>query len=106
VIDGVIKNQSVTATELGVLTLFLYVLEELFMAVLVFPCSNNYCFFFLSAIIYSFNVEIPDNVEELAKSNKVSVRSHNVIYKLVDDLKKEISSRLPLRSVEEILGKY
>jgi translation initiation factor IF-2 len=60
---------------------------------------------FLSAIIYCFNVEIPDKVEELAKSNKVSVRSHNVIYKLMDDLKKEISSQLPLRNVEEILGK-
>jgi translation initiation factor IF-2 len=50
-------------------------------------------------------VEIPDQVEELVKSNSVSVRSHNVIYKLVDDLKKEISSRLPLRDVEEVLGK-
>jgi translation initiation factor IF-2 len=57
------------------------------------------------AIIYCFNVEIPAKVEELAKSNKVSIHSHNVIYKLVDDLKKEISSRLPLRNVEEVLGK-
>lgn len=56
------------------------------------------------AIIYCFNVEIPDKVEELAKSHKILVRSHNVIYKLVDDLKKEISSRLPLRDVEEVLG--
>lgn len=50
-------------------------------------------------------MKIPDKVEELAKSNKVSIRSHNVIYKLVDDLKKEISSRLPFKDVEEVLGK-
>lgn len=50
-------------------------------------------------------MDVPDKVEELAKSNKVSIRSHNVIYKLVDDLKKEISSRLPLKDVEEVLGK-
>ncbi|XP_023709849.1 translation initiation factor IF-2, mitochondrial isoform X2 [Cryptotermes secundus] len=57
-----------------------------------------------NAIIYCFNVEVPDEVEELAKSNKVSIHSHNVIYKLVDDLKKEISSQLPLKNVEEVLG--
>jgi translation initiation factor IF-2 len=48
---------------------------------------------------------VPDRVKELAESHKISVRSHNVIYKLVDDLKKEISSRLPLKDVEDVLGK-
>jgi translation initiation factor IF-2 len=60
---------------------------------------------FLSAIIYCFNVQVPVKVGELAKSCKISIRLHNVIYKLVDDLKKEISSQLPLKEVEELLGK-
>ena len=62
-------------------------------------------FFFFPAIIYCFNVQVPDKIKELAESHKISVRSHNVIYKLVDDLKKEISSKLPLKDVEDILGK-
>jgi len=62
-------------------------------------------FFFLSAIIYCFNVQVPDRIKELAESHKISVRLHNVIYKLIDDLKKEIGSRLPLKDVDELLGK-
>lgn len=56
------------------------------------------------AIIYCFNVQVPDRIKELAESHKISVHSHNVIYKLIDDLKKEISSQLPLKDVDEILG--
>nr|CAD7405688.1 unnamed protein product [Timema cristinae] len=56
-----------------------------------------------SAIIYTFNVKIPDKLEALAKSKRVVIKQHNIIYRLVDDLKAEINSRLPLKPVEEIL---
>ncbi|XP_069672304.1 translation initiation factor IF-2, mitochondrial isoform X2 [Periplaneta americana] len=56
------------------------------------------------AIIYCFNVEVPDKVKEIAKISKISIRPHKVIYKLIDDLKKEISSQLPPKDVEEVLG--
>ncbi|KAJ9592515.1 hypothetical protein L9F63_015832, partial [Diploptera punctata] len=56
-----------------------------------------------NAIVYSFNVETPDRVKKLAKENNISIRPHNIIYKLIDDLKKEISASLPLIDVEEIL---
>ncbi|KAJ9576526.1 hypothetical protein L9F63_025578, partial [Diploptera punctata] len=49
-----------------------------------------------NAIVYSFNVETPDRVKKLAKENNISIRPHNIIYKLIDDLKKEISASLPL----------
>ena len=65
----------------------------------------SFLFFFFSAIIYCFNVQVPDKVKELAELHKILIHSHNVIYKLVDDLKKEISSQLPLKDIEEILGK-
>jgi translation initiation factor IF-2 len=65
----------------------------------------SFLFFFFPAIIYCFNVQVPDKVKELAELHKILIRSHNVIYKLVDDLKKEISSQLPLKDIEEILGK-
>lgn len=70
----------------------------------LYPLSFFF-FFFFPAIIYCFNVQVPDRIKELAESHKISVRSHNVIYKLIDDLKKEISSQLPLKDVDEILGK-
>lgn len=56
------------------------------------------------AIIYCFNTDIPKNLTELLTKEKVDVRKHNVIYKLVDDLKGEISKRLPLVDIEESLG--
>nr|CAD7430980.1 unnamed protein product [Timema monikensis] len=43
-------------------------------------------------------------LEALAKSKRVVIKQHNIIYRLVDDLKAEINSRLPLKPVEEILG--
>nr|CAD7456769.1 unnamed protein product [Timema tahoe] len=58
----------------------------------------------VKAIIYTFNVKIPDKLEALAKSKRVVIKQHNIIYRLVDDLKTEINSRLPLKPVEEILG--
>jgi len=72
---------------------------------LILSCLYPLSVYFFSAIIYCFNIQVPDRVKELAESHKISVRSHNVIYKLVDDLKKEISSRLPLKDVEDVLGK-
>lgn len=57
-----------------------------------------------NAIIYSFHVETPSKIGALAKQNGVSIRYFNVIYKLIDNLKEEISSKLPPTQVEEILG--
>ncbi|KAK7874382.1 hypothetical protein R5R35_007843 [Gryllus longicercus] len=56
------------------------------------------------AIIYCFNVDINKNVQQTLETKDVKVKHHNVIYKLVDDLKEEISSHLPEKEVEEILG--
>ncbi|XP_046622262.1 translation initiation factor IF-2, mitochondrial isoform X1 [Neodiprion virginianus] len=57
-----------------------------------------------NAIIYSFNVETPGKVGILAKENGVQIRPFNVIYKLIDDLKDEISRKLPVVQREDILG--
>ncbi len=42
---------------------------------------------------------------KLATDSGVPVRGFNVIYHLVDDLKEEINSRLPLADEEEVTGK-
>lgn len=44
-------------------------------------------------------------MDELIRREKVEVRQYNVIYKLIDDLKDEISKRLPFIEVEESVGK-
>lgn len=52
-----------------------------------------------NAIVYAFSVNTPKKVPK-----GVQVRSFDIIYRLVDDLKVEISSRLPELEVEETLG--
>ncbi|KAK9701165.1 Elongation factor Tu GTP binding domain [Popillia japonica] len=56
------------------------------------------------SIIYAFNVKCPERFEALAAENDVTIKHHNVIYKLVDDIKREINARLPTMEVEEIIG--
>ncbi|XP_034487630.1 translation initiation factor IF-2, mitochondrial [Drosophila innubila] len=53
-----------------------------------------------NAIIYAFSVETPQ--PKLARD--VTVKSYNVIYHLIDDLKEQLSSKLPSVEVEEQLG--
>ncbi|XP_058455795.1 translation initiation factor IF-2, mitochondrial [Malaya genurostris] len=52
-----------------------------------------------NAIIYAFSVNSPDKPPK-----DVIIRPVNIIYRLVDDLKKEINSKLPLVDVEEMIG--
>ncbi|KAF4518609.1 hypothetical protein B566_EDAN009858 [Ephemera danica] len=54
--------------------------------------------------IYTFNVETPSKVKGIAKSKDVEIKHHNVIYKMIDDIKEQISSRLPPKQVEDIIG--
>ncbi|CDW52800.1 translation initiation factor IF 2 [Trichuris trichiura] len=57
-----------------------------------------------NAIVYCFNVSVGARAQERADKNNVEIRHHNVIYKLVEDFRKELSSRLPLVQDEIILG--
>lgn len=45
-------------------------------------------------------------IKDLAKSKNVEIRLFNIIYRLIDDLKEELSKALPLLPEEEILGKF
>ncbi|XP_032521055.2 translation initiation factor IF-2, mitochondrial [Danaus plexippus] len=56
------------------------------------------------AVIYAFNVEVPPSVAVEAKNNNIQIKRHNVIYKLVDDIKDEISARIPTTLTEEVVG--
>ncbi|KAJ0173839.1 hypothetical protein K1T71_010988 [Dendrolimus kikuchii] len=56
------------------------------------------------AVIYAFNVECPPPLAVEAKKKNIAIKKHNIIYRLVDDVKDEISSRIPKRQEEELLG--
>ena len=53
-----------------------------------------------NAIIYAFNTSIPSSLQKAADTSQVPVRPFNVIYHLIDDLKQEISLRLPPANLE------
>lgn len=55
-------------------------------------------------LIYTFNLNVTDRTRKLAESDGVTIKEHNVIYKLIDDVKSEINKRLRPIEVEEIVG--
>ncbi|KAG7171014.1 Translation initiation factor IF-2-like 30 [Homarus americanus] len=54
--------------------------------------------------IYTFNTQVPPDVRKMAIAEGVTIKENNVIYHLVEDLKKELSENLPFKEVEEVLG--
>eukprot|EP00088_Acartia_fossae_P039415 TRINITY_DN4102_c0_g1_i3.p1 TRINITY_DN4102_c0_g1~~TRINITY_DN4102_c0_g1_i3.p1 ORF type:complete len:762 (-),score=153.60 TRINITY_DN4102_c0_g1_i3:393-2633(-) len=58
-----------------------------------------------NAIIYAFNTTSASNIEKTAQSKNVSIRSFNVIYHMINDLKNEINDNMPEIENEDIVGK-
>ena len=59
-----------------------------------------------AGIVYGFNVTCPEAVTKLAKSTGVAIKRHNIIYRLLEDLRKELTLRLPALQVEQVLGQH
>jgi translation initiation factor IF-2 len=57
------------------------------------------------AIIYGFNVDVPKSSKQQANRDKVEIRTFNVIYELIDDVKVEMSKLLKPEVIEKSLGK-
>lgn len=56
------------------------------------------------ANIYGFNVSIPEKLKVLCKSSKVDYVLTNIIYRLVEAMKKDIETKLPPNEKEETVG--
>lgn len=54
--------------------------------------------------IYGFNVGASKSIQQLAARRGVPLRLHNVIYKMIDELKDELSAKLPPLVSENVLG--
>ena len=54
--------------------------------------------------MYGFNVSVPSEVKAAAEQRNVPIRNYNVIYRLIEDLRKELTARLPPVEEEELQG--
>jgi translation initiation factor IF-2 len=55
-------------------------------------------------LIINFNTTVDPNIAQLAAHSKVSILDHNIIYRLVDDVKAELSKHLPPLITHRVLG--
>ncbi|KAH7370068.1 hypothetical protein BKA65DRAFT_444842 [Rhexocercosporidium sp. MPI-PUGE-AT-0058] len=55
-------------------------------------------------LLINFNTPIEPNIARLAEQSKVSIINHNIIYRLVDDVKAELSKHLPPLVTQRVLG--
>lgn len=59
-----------------------------------------------NGVVYAFNTSVSDDIRKAASSiYGVSIRDHQVIYSLVDDIRDEINQKMPEEDLENILGK-
>ena len=57
-----------------------------------------------NGILVNFNTNIEPKIAQLAAHSKVSILDHNIIYRLVDDVKAELSKHLPPLVTTKVLG--
>ncbi|XP_066451780.1 translation initiation factor IF-2, mitochondrial isoform X2 [Eleutherodactylus coqui] len=57
-----------------------------------------------NASIYGFNVNASKSIQDIATKSEVPIKLHKVIYQLFDDLKEELSGRIPELTEETVKG--
>ncbi|XP_033823823.2 translation initiation factor IF-2, mitochondrial, partial [Periophthalmus magnuspinnatus] len=57
-----------------------------------------------SGSVYGFNVSVARSVQQVALQKGVPLRLHSVIYKLIEELKQELSQKLPPETLQTVLG--
>lgn len=57
-----------------------------------------------SGTIYGFNVSANKSVQQMAAKKGIPLRFHKIIYKLIDELKEDLSSKLSPVTEENIIG--
>lgn len=54
--------------------------------------------------VINFNTEVEPNIAQFAAQNKVKILDHNIIYRLMDDVRAEMSKFLPPLVTQRVLG--
>ncbi|XP_065595533.1 translation initiation factor IF-2, mitochondrial [Cyrtonyx montezumae] len=57
-----------------------------------------------NGVVYGFSVKANESIKKMAAKKGIKIKLHNIIYKLIEDLKDELSSRLPPSVVENTIG--
>ncbi|NXO05105.1 IF2M factor, partial [Rhinopomastus cyanomelas] len=57
-----------------------------------------------NGVVFGFSVKANDSIKKLADKKGIKIKLHNIIYKLIEDLKEELNSRLPPSVVENTIG--
>jgi translation initiation factor IF-2 len=57
-----------------------------------------------NGVLINFNTTVDPNIAQLAAHAKVSILDHNIIYRLVDDVKAELSKHLSPLVTQRVLG--
>ncbi|KAJ7341286.1 hypothetical protein JRQ81_005207 [Phrynocephalus forsythii] len=57
-----------------------------------------------NGIIYGFNVNANKFIHKLASQKKVKIKTHKIIYRLIEDLKEDLNGTLPPGVEEHVLG--
>ncbi|NWV07966.1 IF2M factor, partial [Ptilonorhynchus violaceus] len=57
-----------------------------------------------NGVIFGFSVKANESIKKLADKKGIKIKLHNIIYKLIEDLKDELNSRLPPAVVETTIG--
>jgi translation initiation factor IF-2 len=55
-------------------------------------------------LLINFNTTVEPNIAQLAAHAKVSILDHNIIYRLVDEVKAELSKHLPPLITQRVMG--
>uniref|UniRef100_A0A8C9A2B3 Translation initiation factor IF-2, mitochondrial n=1 Tax=Prolemur simus TaxID=1328070 RepID=A0A8C9A2B3_PROSS len=57
-----------------------------------------------NGVIYGFNVNASNVIQQSAAKKEVKIKLHKIIYRLIEDLQEELSSRLPCTVEEHPMG--
>ncbi|NWQ78335.1 IF2M factor, partial [Columbina picui] len=57
-----------------------------------------------NGVVFGFSVKANESIKQLAAKKGIKIKLHNVIYKLIEDLKEELNSRLPPAVAENTIG--
>ncbi|NXW35907.1 IF2M factor, partial [Phaetusa simplex] len=57
-----------------------------------------------NGVVFGFSVKANDSIKQLAAKKGIKIKLHNIIYKLIEDLKDELNSRLPPTVAENTIG--
>ncbi|NXP45379.1 IF2M factor, partial [Heliornis fulica] len=57
-----------------------------------------------NGVVFGFGVKANESIKQLATKKGIKIKLHSIIYKLIEDLKDELNSRLPPSVVEKTIG--